>query len=139
LEATEYAERMLSRIGFTMADVTVQLLSVKTDELERLDLQDTRHWWSPHALPLVEAPTKRKRKDVEADALERYERRALSRRKPRLEHLFCGAKEAEDRKHPSSLSATIERSISRLANSMLGSGHPAQILPIHLLRSPVPI
>jgi hypothetical protein len=41
--ATKKAERMLARAGFTMADVTVQSLSVNADELARLDLQDERH------------------------------------------------------------------------------------------------
>jgi hypothetical protein len=41
--ATKEAERLLSQAGLTMADVAVQSLSIKADELDRLDLQDTRY------------------------------------------------------------------------------------------------
>jgi hypothetical protein len=45
--------------------------------LERLD----RLGWDPTAPDRVEAPLKRNVKNVKLDALERYERRAMSRRK----------------------------------------------------------
>jgi hypothetical protein len=41
--ATKEAERLLAQAGLTMADVTVQSLSANASELDRLDLQDTRH------------------------------------------------------------------------------------------------